>query len=594
MQCMLNKIKDEPTIFLFRKMWVFSKGNKGKVLLFLLLTVCSGVVPLIEPIVLAKLLNEIQINGISSENIKYILFLASSFIWLSLIFWIFHGSERLLEKENAFIVRRNYKEYLLGKVLNFNLNWHTSRDSGSTIDKVNKASSELYNFSGLFFRVIHVLMQMLGTAVALTYFNRWIGLFTLCSTIFSFFVLYQFDKKLVPQYKKLNKYENKIEAKIFDSISNIVSVIILNIKKNVLQNISKYINEPFKLYKRNVFLGESKWFVGDILFNTLIIVLPFTFYIGIIYRNSLAIEIGTLTALYTYLSRLRNVFFSFSGNYEEIIRRKTAVLNAESIEGGSVEDSQLNKRPIKDWREIKISNLNFSYQETEGEVHLDDVNLSLKFGERVALIGESGSGKTTFLKVLHGLYNSAQANVSIDGGQDLKTNFFDLDLKTMLVPQEPELFSASIHENITFGLDYEIGEIEEVVGLAEFSDVIEKLPKRLESIINEKGVNLSGGQKQRLALARALLFAQEKNIILLDESTSSVDPETEVKIYKSIFDNFKNKTIVASIHKINLLKYFDRIIMFKDGKIVDSGTFEELLKNNDKFRADWKEYREGF
>ena len=101
---------------------------------------------------------------------------------------------------------------------------------------------------------------------------------------------------------------------------------------------------------------------------------------------------------------------------------------------------------------------------------------------------------------------------------------------------------------------------------------------------------LSGGQKQRLALARALLFAQDKEIILLDESTSSVDPENEVKIYQNVFKVFSEKTIIATIHKMNLLKYFDRIIMFDKGEVVDGGTFDELMNSNKQFKNMWEEY----
>ena len=159
-----------------------------------------------------------------------------------------------------------------------------------------------------------------------------------------------------------------------------------------------------------------------------------------------------------------------------------------------------------------------------------------------------------------------------------------------MVPQEPELFSSSIRENVTFGLDYSEDQIMTVLDLAEFTKVLNDLPNGLDSIVNEKGVNLSGGQKQRLALARALLFSDDKEIVLLDESTSSVDPTSEVKIYQNIFENFSGKTFIASIHKMNLLKYFDRIIIFEKGKISDQGSFENLYKNNRIFAQQWDDY----
>jgi ATP-binding cassette subfamily B protein len=229
--------------------------------------------------------------------------------------------------------------------------------------------------------------------------------------------------------------------------------------------------------------------------------------------------------------------------------------------------------------------LNFKYLDSEEQnKHLDGVDFKVNQGEKIACIGKSGSGKTTFLKVVHGLYENATSIISFDEKESFQTNFSNLDLKTMLVPQEPELFSSSIRENITFGLDYSDIEIMKVLDLAEFSEVLNSLPRGLGSVVNEKGVNLSGGQKQRLALARALLFSADKEIILLDESTSSVDPKSEVKIYQNIFKQFPEKTFIASIHKMNLLKYFDRIVIFENGKIVDEGTFDSLCQSNNDFK----------
>ena len=114
------------------------------------------------------------------------------------------------------------------------------------------------------------------------------------------------------------------------------------------------------------------------------------------------------------------------------------------------------------------------------------------------------------------------------------------------------------------------------------------MPNGIESKINEKGVNLSGGEKQRLALSRSLLLSQTKDMLFFDESTSSVDSFTENKIYEKIFYEYKDKSIFASIHKLNLLKFFDRIIILEDGKIVDTGSFEELLDRNKKFKSDWE------
>jgi len=335
-------------------------------------------------------------------------------------------------------------------------------------------------------------------------------------------------------------------------------------------------------------------------------VIPLLIYIQTAHNTNVAIEISVLTAMFMYLTRMGNVFFEFAHYYEGTIKQKVDMQNAESIELAieANQKTQQKKQKITDWDTLKITDLNFSYtgpRVKQEDLHLDGVNIKIQNGERIAFIGESGSGKTTFLKVLHGLYDSASAKLTITQtpkqGFGVDTNpvklshgasFTDIDLATMLVPQEPEIFSSTLKENITLGLPTKKEEIDKVIKLARFTDVVAKLPKGLKSVINEKGVNLSGGQKQRLALARALLFAKDKQVLLLDESTSSVDPENEVHIYKGIFKEHTGKTILASIHKMNLLKYFDRIVMFENGRIVDEGTFDELLKKNMKFKKEWE------
>jgi ATP-binding cassette subfamily B protein len=156
--------------------------------------------------------------------------------------------------------------------------------------------------------------------------------------------------------------------------------------------------------------------------------------------------------------------------------------------------------------------------------------------------------------------------------------------------QEPTIFLSRKFWEFSRGTDHTEDEILQAACIANFEKVVTELPRGLDSIINEKGVNLSGGQKQRLALSRALLFSKEKEIILLDESTSSVDSENETEIYTNIWKAFEGKTVIASIHKMNLLKLFDRIYIFEKGMIADQGSFEELLASNSSFKESWDQF----
>ena len=360
----------------------------------------------------------------------------------------------------------------------------------------------------------------------------------------------------------------------------------------------KAIEKPIPLNINTFILNETKWFSLSMVLHSLTSI-PLAFYIYYNYSHNILIEAGSISALYMYLRKLTDSFMSFGGRYDDVVRQKTNILNAEELENLDKKDENIllkTKTKFRNWKKINITKLEFGYNNDHNTEKLDVniKNLILNKGEKIAVIGESGGGKTTFLKLLHGLYKSAKAEILISTENNttkkLNTNFTDISIKSTLVPQEPELFSSTILENITFGIDFSETQIQEILEISKCKSFIEELPNTLNSKVNEKGVNLSGGQKQRIALARALLFAQNKELILLDESTSSVDPKNEVEIYNNIFEKFTNTTIIASIHKMNLLKYFDTIIIFEKGKIKDSGSFENLIQTNSEFKKNWEEY----
>ena len=194
------------------------------------------------------------------------------------------------------------------------------------------------------------------------------------------------------------------------------------------------------------------------------------------------------------------------------------------------------------------------------------------------------------MKIFRELYDTQNVKLILND-KILEDGFKSISSDIALIPQEPEIFNTTIKENITLGISKSPDELKRYAKLTGFNSVVNKLPKKFNSYIYEKGVNLSGGEKQRLALARGLMASEDKAIILLDESTSSVDLQNEMKIYENIFKNYSNKTIIASIHRLHLLSFFDKVYFFKNGKIIESGTFEELKKNSNEFRRIWAKYK---
>lgn len=584
---MFSFLKKEPTIFLFRKMLEFSGQYRKHVFLFWTLSFMAQSVWLVSPLLFGKIVNELQMNGLT--NLSYVLWLIAGLFLIDIVAWALHGPSRVLENLTGFKIGYNYKKYLYNGVLSLPLSWHTDHDSGDTIDKVNKATTSLYDFSRHSYNVIRVVVKVVGTGGILIYFNVPIAIVALTMLFASFYIISRFDVKLVPQYKEFNKLENKASAKVFDSLSNITTVKVLGIHVPILGSIMQSNWASYNIFKSSKILIELKWFTGGMIF-TAIVVIPLLVYAWSVHGAGGVILAGTISTLYLYLRDLSDVYSTFTSIYDEMIIDKARLQNVEDMEEVFRRRTDTQKHIVRDWTTLSISNLDFAYDITGARKEFSDFDFALQRGEKIAFIGESGSGKSTLLKILHGMYETASAEVSIDGGAPKKTNFADLDLESTLVPQEPEVFSASIRENITLLLDFTDEEIRRASDAAMFTDVIEQLPRKIESVVNEKGVNLSGGQKQRLALTRALLFSKDKKIMLLDESTSSVDPINEVKIYKNIFENFRDATIIASIHKMNLLKYFDRIVILEKGAIRNQGSFNELLTVDAEFKKSWDEF----
>ena len=299
---------------------------------------------------------------------------------------------------------------------------------------------------------------------------------------------------------------------------------------------------------------------------------------------------GTIFVLYEYISKISNVFFHFAYRYGDIVKWRTQVANAEEISDDFKDRKKVKRFKLDSWKNISIKDLSFSYHMGDQILHLDNVSLDIQKGQRIALIGASGSGKTTFLKVFRDMYHPQNLNISIDG-KKIKNGFKAISSDIALIPQEPEIFSTTIRENITVGIQMPLKNIKKFTDMALFSKVVKRLPKGWNSSIVEKGVNLSGGEKQRLALARGLLASKDKSIILLDEPTSSVDMKNELKIFENIFRKFKDKTVIASVHRLHLLMLFNKIYFFKDGKIIAEGSFMELLKTSKEFKEIWNKYQ---
>ena len=240
----------------------------------------------------------------------------------------------------------------------------------------------------------------------------------------------------------------------------------------------------------------------------------------------------------------------------------------------------------KEGNVIDIENVTFAYE--NGKNVLDNISLSIKKGEKVAILGRSGVGKSTLVKLLTGTYTDYTGSISVLGKVPTEKM---LGTKISLLNQKPYLFDMTIRENLKLALldkkeevtDDEINsKIEESLEKSQLTRLISELPDGINTNVFETGSRFSGGERQRIAFARTLI--QNNELLFLDEPTVGLDPKTEHELLKTIFETNRDKTIVWITHHLNSIKYMDRIIFIKDGKVEMNGTHEELYQTNEKYR----------
>lgn len=229
--------------------------------------------------------------------------------------------------------------------------------------------------------------------------------------------------------------------------------------------------------------------------------------------------------------------------------------------------------------EISFNNVGFSYPTRKKLKVLKDINLQINQGQKIALVGQSGAGKSTIIQLLSRFYEATSGSITIDGEDIHNYDLHMLRLNVGMVPQEVMLFGGTIKENIAYGRpnasDEEILNAAEKANALEF---IERFPEKLDTVVGERGVKLSGGQRQRIAIARAIL--KDPAILVLDEATSSLDAESEHLVQQALDELMKNRTTIIIAHRLATIRKVDQIFVLKEGEIVESGTHEELASDD--------------
>jgi ATP-binding cassette subfamily B protein len=307
------------------------------------------------------------------------------------------------------------------------------------------------------------------------------------------------------------------------------------------------------------------------------------------------VNLATAFLILSYTSTIVDQLFQFSNNSLRNYNRTfgdAKEMVQTLAETPSVLDPVAPEPPRISDGAVIFKNVSFTHNGADDAI-FENFNLNIRPGEKIGLVGHSGSGKTTFTRLLLRFSDIDGGQILIDGQNIAHITQDDLHRHIAYVPQEPLLFHRSIAENIAYGKD-EVDEatIKKTAELAHAAEFIDNLPKGYETLVGERGVKLSGGQRQRVAIARAMI--KDAPILVLDEATSALDSESEKLIQSALWKLMQGRTTVVIAHRLSTIQKMDRIVVLDNGKIVEQGSHHELLKKNGTYAALWAHQSGGF
>ena len=415
------------------------------------------------------------------------------------------------------------------------------------------------------------------------YFLIWVIMFITWSVGYSIWKL-RFDKAVA-------EADSKVGGSYSDAISNIIIVKTFSREAVELTRVNQAADE---VYRRKIIA----WILMFISFAVQGI-LTFGIELLLVYLmiqkwKGGNFQVGEFVLFQSILLLLIHRLWDFGRNFRTFF---TALADAaEMAEIFRCKDYEKDTEEARDYPikkgDILFENVSFTYDKENDAGLFQDFSLHIKAGEKIALVGQSGSGKTSLTKLLFRFSEPQTGRIFFDGIDAKNFTLRSLRKQISLVPQQPELFHRSIRENICLGEDVSEEQLIEVARKSRSLEFIEKLPQRFETLVGERGVKLSGGEKQRIALARA--FLEDAPIVVLDEATSALDSLTEKQIQIAIFDLIKEKTAIVIAHRLSTILRMDRIVVLENGKIIEEGNHQQLLAMKGKYYDMWQHQRGDF
>ncbi|HSE61548.1 MAG TPA: ABC transporter ATP-binding protein [Candidatus Saccharimonadales bacterium] len=476
--------------------------------------------------------------------------------------------------------------------MNQSMAFHANNFSGALVNQTNKFTGSYISLTDLL--LINVLEFLVSIVVAIgviTFFTPVIGVAMLCWTIFFVWINMMLTKRRMYLSRIATKADSALTAHLADAVGNVSAIKAFGREEHEKQTHS------IKAYDRanKKYISWIRATKNGFVFGLLIGFLQLTI-LGLSVWSVMEgkIDIGVFLLVQVYLTQIITLLWGLSGITRNI---EQAVSDASEMteileEPLGVEDPRHPKPLTISKGAIGFNDITFAHDGNEDTL-FSGFTLRVAAGEKIGLVGHSGSGKTSLTRLLLRFIDVDAGSITIDGQDIRKVAQADLRRYIAYVPQEPVLFHRSLRDNIAYGRpDATDEEVARAARLAHAEEFIHKLPKGYSTMVGERGVKLSGGQRQRIAIARAIL--KDAPILLLDEATSALDSESEKLIQDALKKLMKGRTTIVIAHRLSTIQKMDRIVVLHEGRIIEQGSHDELLKKDGTYADLWKHQSGGF
>ncbi|MCM1185339.1 MAG: ABC transporter ATP-binding protein/permease [Lachnoclostridium sp.] len=554
------------------------KGNYHKFVLAVICFFIKHACVWILPIVVANIINDITAgNPDTVRNIVGYTVLMVALIALNVPMNYLYTDYKSQATRYA---ETGLRKAIICKLQKLSIAYHIETQSGRLQSKVMRDVEAVESLSTQTFLSILNIALNIGVALVVTVSKSLVVfLFFLVTTPIAAITMVGFRNIMKKRNSEFRREMEETSARVMEMVELIPVTRAHALEDEEVRKMNDQLflvaERGYKLDLIQALFGSVGWAIFQIF---QIVCLAFTGYLA--FQQN--IQVGDIALYQNYFSTIVNQVSAIL-TLVPIIAKGVESVNSigEVLLSDDIEQNE-GKRPIEKVEgQFSFKDVRFTYHEGEKNT-LNGLNLEVRQGETIALVGESGAGKTTILNLVIGFYLADSGELLLDG-QDLR----EIDLRTYrkylaVVPQNSILFSGTIRENITYGCDNVTEEkLLEVVEAANLKDLVDSLPKGLDTMVGEHGGKLSGGQRQRISIARALI--RDPKIIVLDEATSALDSISEKLIQEAVNNLTRNRTTFIVAHRLSTIRDADKIAVIAKGKCVEYGTYEELMELKGEF-----------